>query len=159
MKKPHLLGLLWMPPAYFGKMPLYCSLAGRKPRAGEQGDDSEGENVIEANGNLIIDTHGKTYFLNISKILYLKAERVYSSFCYEGKNIIVSKSTNYFEPILDNMNFFRIHRSYLINLDHVKEVVKKENSSYFVRMNNDDELSLSRQNKDEFFKKMKVGKR
>ncbi|MFM9945033.1 MAG: LytR/AlgR family response regulator transcription factor [Bacteroidia bacterium] len=114
-----------------------------------------GENVIEANGNLIIDTHGKTYFLNISKILYLKAERVYSNFCYEGKNILVSKSTNYFEGILDKMNFFRIHRSYIINLNHVKDVVKKENSSYFVRMDNNDELSLSRQNKDEFFEKMK----
>lgn len=118
-------------------------------------DKEKNENVIEANGNLIIDTHGKTYFLNISKIIYLKAERVYSNFCYEGKNIIVSKSTNYFETILDKMNFFRIHRSYIINLDHVKEVVKKENSSYFVRMDNNDELSLSRQNKDDFFEKMK----
>lgn len=130
----------------------------RKNPAGEENNNGN-ENVIEANGNLIIDTHGKTYFLNISKILYLKAERVYSNFCYEGKNIIVSKSTNYFETILDKMNFFRIHRSYVINLDHVKEVIKKENSSFFVRMDNNDELSLSRQNKDEFFKKMKSVKR
>ena len=121
-------------------------------------DQTPGEEVIEANGNLIIDTHGKTYFLNISKILYVKAERVYSNFCYEGKNIIVSKSTNYFEPILNRMNFLRIHRSYIINLNQVKDMVKKENSSHFVRMNNDDELSLSRQHKEEFMERMKLNK-
>lgn len=130
-------------------------IKGRVTKDESKDAEKEDEKVIEANGNLIIDTHSKTYFLSISKILYLKAERVYSNFCYEGKSIIVSKSTNYFEPILDKMNFFRIHRSYFINLDHVKEVVKKENSSYFVRMDNGDELSLSRQHKDEFFSKMK----
>jgi two-component system LytT family response regulator len=127
-----------------------------KPKLLTAKEQQQEEKIIEAKGNLIIDTHGKTYFLNISKIIYLKAERVYSSINYEGKNIIVSKSTNYFEPILENMNFFRIHRSYLINLNHVKEVVKKEGSAVVVRMNNNDELSLSRQNKEAFFSRMKT---
>jgi len=123
-------------------------------KAGEVG--LEENKVVEANGRLIIDTHGKTYFIDIAKIFYLKAERVYSKFYYEGKTIMVSKSTNYFEQFLIDKNFFRIHRSYLINLNQIKEVVKKENSSYFVRMNNDDELSLARHNKTDFFERMKL---
>lgn len=112
--------------------------------------------VIEANGRLIIDTHGKTYFINISNIMYLKAERVYSKIYYDGKSVLVSKSTNYFENILQEMNFYRTHRSYLVNLYQVKDIVKKENSSYFIRMKNEDEIMLSRQHKKDFLAKMKT---
>ncbi|NUM31832.1 MAG: response regulator transcription factor [Bacteroidetes bacterium] len=111
--------------------------------------------VIEANGRLIIDTHGKTYFINISNIFYLKAERVYSKIIYDEKSVLVSKSTNYFENILQNLNFFRTHRSYLVNLNQVKDLLKKNNSSFFVRMKNLDEIILSRQHKKEFLEKMK----
>lgn len=118
-------------------------------------NESNESKVVEANGRLIIDTHGKTYFLNITNIIYLKAERVYSKIYYDSKNILVSKSTNYFENILNDLNFYRIHRSYLVNLKKVKDIVKKENSSIFVRMNNGEELSISRQHKKDFIAKMK----
>ncbi|MCC6722149.1 MAG: response regulator transcription factor [Bacteroidia bacterium] len=110
-------------------------------------------NVLEANGRLIIDTHGKTFFVNISNIQYFKAERAYSKIYYNNSNILVSKNTNYFEKLLNNPCFYRIHRSFLININQVKEFVKK-NNSYFVIMNNGDELAIAKQNKKELLSKL-----
>ncbi|MBK7468511.1 MAG: LytTR family transcriptional regulator [Saprospiraceae bacterium] len=47
----------------------------------------------------------------------------------------------------------RIHRSYLININHVKEYKKGEGG--FVLMSNKAEIEISRRKKDEFLFRMK----
>ncbi len=52
--------------------------------------------------------------------------------------------------LLKDFNFFRIHNSYIINLKYLKGVVAKE--TYFAKLVNDIQISISRRRKDEFFK-------
>lgn len=110
--------------------------------------------ILKAVDNLQIETHGKTYFLSISKINFIEADRAYSKISYEGKLILVSKSSNQFEEILAASHFFRIHRSFIINPAAVKEIVKSENSSLSVVMNGGQTLPVARKIKDTFLKKM-----
>jgi two-component system, LytTR family, response regulator len=56
----------------------------------------------------------------ISSILYFKAEGSYSWVHFEdNKPIMVSKPVSFYAEILQSERFMRIHRSYLVNLNHI----------------------------------------
>jgi two-component system LytT family response regulator len=58
-----------------------------------------------------------------------------------------------YEIILQDSNFFRIHKSSLINLRHIKEYQKGEGG--FVVMSNGKSLEVSRRKKEPFLSRMK----
>lgn len=101
----------------------------------------------------IHDSKGFTV-VYLSEIIYCEADSSYTIFCLEnGKKIISAKTLSDYESILDSNYFIRIHRSYLININHVKEYKKGEGG--FVVMSNKAEIEISRRKKDEFLFRMK----
>ncbi|MBN2682989.1 MAG: response regulator transcription factor [Bacteroidales bacterium] len=87
-------------------------------------------------------------FLDISQIIRLEADRSYTSFFMANrKTILVSKSMKEYE-ILEQDSFFRIHRSHLINLKHIKKFYKRDGGE--VEMSDGAVLPVSRQKKTEF---------
>lgn len=53
--------------------------------------------------------------------------------------IVVEKSITAFEEELERYNFYRIHRSYIVNLERIRKIVM-ENRNKFVEINDYDEL-------------------
>ena len=54
-------------------------------------------------------------------ITYLEASDSYTTvFTRDGKKVISSKHIRVFETNLDAKKFFRVHKSYIINLEHLK---------------------------------------
>lgn len=87
-------------------------------------------------------------------IISCEADSCYTIFhMKDNKTIVSSKTMAEFEPILDDKSFFRIHRSFIINLGHVKEYHRGNGGS--VIMSNGKEVEVSRRKKDEFIVKMK----
>ena len=69
-----------------------------------------------------ISSNGKTVFEDIKDIVYIET---YNRGCLihtAGNEYRENKSIGEYEKKLEDMGFFRIHKSYLINLDKVKEV-------------------------------------
>lgn len=92
------------------------------------------------NSKLTIKTDGETHYLEVDDIYYLKVERKNTSFLLDSKEIICHKSMDYFENYLSDCSaFFRIHRSYLINVKKVKSF-----KNTYVIMQNGDKLEMSR---------------
>ncbi len=92
--------------------------------------------------------------LKLDDIHYCEAERSYTVFHIEGKKTVtVSKPLIEYENILDNTHFFRIHKSFLINLHHVKEYQRGEGGT--VIMSNNTEIEVSRRKKELFLLKIK----
>lgn len=61
--------------------------------------------------------------IDINEILYLEGENNYTSFHLQNKNkIVVSKTLKEYEELLEESGFFRIHKSNIINLRHLKKV-------------------------------------
>ena len=90
------------------------------------------------------------HFVNIEDILYCKAEDNYTRFvAINDKKYIVSRLLKEYDDLLHMNNFFRIHKSYLVNMNHVEKVIKKDGAS--VLMSNKEELPVSSRKKDEFF--------
>lgn len=92
--------------------------------------------------------------LKLDEIIYCEAERSYTSFHLEGnRTVTVSKPLTEYDQILHDTQFLRIHKSFLINLHHVKEYVRGEGG--MVIMTNNAEIEVSRRKKEMFLLKVK----
>jgi len=103
---------------------------------------------------MILSTMEGFYPVKLEDILYCKADDSYTHFYLkDGKHHIVSKQLKEFEEMLVTHNFFRIHKSYLINLNHV-EIVNRING-FTVVMTNNEQLPIAFRKKDEFIDRLK----
>ncbi len=85
-------------------------------------------------------------------IVYIEADVNYCQvYIKEKKSICVSKTLKSFEKQLkNNHEFYRIHQSYLINLNHISKVIKTKLPQ--VSMINGDILTIARSKKSAFLK-------
>lgn len=92
--------------------------------------------------------------LKLDEIIYCEAERSYTIFHLEGnKTVTVSKPLLEYDQILKDTAFLRIHKSFLVNLHHVKEYQRGEGG--LVIMSNNAEIEVSRRKKEQFLMKVK----
>lgn len=62
----------------------------------------------------------------------------------EGKPQLIRKTMKAMEDILDSSQFIRIHRSYIVNIDQVKQFGNNANREKIITLKNDQTLSVSR---------------
>ncbi|MDX1904626.1 MAG: LytTR family DNA-binding domain-containing protein [Thermonemataceae bacterium] len=84
-----------------------------------------------------------------SEIMYCSADSNYT-FVYlrNEKPICISKTLSETENILPKEQFFRVHKSHLVNINYVKKFVKTDGG--MLVMENNTELEISRRKKNEF---------
>ena len=103
---------------------------------------------------LTIPTSEGFLFVNINDILYCHAIGNYTQFhLINNRKLLSSYTLAYYNELLTGQNFFRIHRSYLINLTHIK--MYKKSDGGIVVMNDGEEIEVSRSNKEAFLKLFK----
>jgi len=72
------------------------------------------------------------YILNTDKISHVNGEGAYCTIVDENCNsILVSKNIGDVEKLLPQKSFFRIHKSYLVNLNHIKKL-ENEDGGYIL---------------------------
>lgn len=92
-------------------------------------------------------------FLKVSEIIYCKGDGAYTYFFIEdGTKLTVSKNLKEFEDLLSDKGFFRIHKSYLINLRHMKKYVRGDGG--YVVLSNGDHADVSKRKKEGFMKQI-----
>jgi two-component system LytT family response regulator len=92
--------------------------------------------------------------LKLEEIIYCEAERSYTIFhLVDNKTVTVSKPLLEYDQVLQDTSFLRIHKSFLINLNHVTEYQRGEGG--LVIMSNNHEIEVSRRKKDIFLMKIK----
>lgn len=76
--------------------------------------------VIFVKNNQLLLYKEKTK-ISISDIVLLEAQKNYTClYLSNGKKLVVPKTLKFFEDLLCNHRFFRIHRAFLINYAHLK---------------------------------------
>jgi two-component system LytT family response regulator len=87
-----------------------------------------GQPKAENDKNLVLISHSKGFTLiDFKEIIWLEASDNYTNLFLHGqKKIVASKTLKEFEAILPDSEFFRIHRSALININFVKEYSNHE---------------------------------
>jgi two-component system, LytTR family, response regulator len=74
-------------------------------------------------------------------------------FLRTGKKITVAKTLKEIEETLDGLDFYRIHQSHLVNLQHINKVVKGEGG--YVIMNDGSNIAISRNKKEAFLERFR----
>jgi two-component system LytT family response regulator len=92
--------------------------------------------------------------VKLDDIIYCEAERSYTIFHLDGKRTVtVSKSLIEYDNLLQETQFFRIHKSFLVNLNHIKEYQRGEGG--LVIMTDNAEIEVSRRKKEFLLSRMK----
>ncbi len=93
-------------------------------------------------------------FVKPSDILYCIADGNYTTLKMLNKTkIVITRILGDFEDMLSTETFFRVHKSYLVNMRYISMYVKSEGG--FIVMDNGDKLPLATRKKEAFMEKLK----
>lgn len=97
--------------------------------------------------NLKISEPNGFYFIETDKISYFEAEEgiVYAHLENGQRKILTENTLKFLEEKLDPMQFFRIHRSFLINRNHIENMKKYDKNSLLIKMKGQKETLKSSQ--------------
>jgi len=75
-------------------------------------------------------------FVELKQLVYCKSDNNYTQFYLaDGQQYTVAKTLGDVQEILEERNFLRVHRQFLINLNHIKKYVRGE-GNYLILSNN-----------------------
>lgn len=89
------------------------------------------KNAVTHHKRISVWTHDRLIVLNISQIIFAKAEGKGKTVLYTEKgNFITGFTLKEIEEKLNFSQFCRTHKSYLVNLDKIREVIPWFNNTY-----------------------------
>lgn len=111
----------------------------------KQLEDSRRNNIK----NLALPTYEGYVFVKLEEIIYCQSDNNYATvFLKTGKKILISRTLKEVaEMLAEQDNFYRVHNSFLVNLNEIKNYVKTD-GGYLV-MSNDGKVKVSRSKKEE----------
>ncbi|MCB0661242.1 MAG: response regulator transcription factor [Saprospiraceae bacterium] len=102
---------------------------------------------------LVIPSSEGLDLVSIKEIIYIEGDGHYSSiFTKVRGSFISSKGLREYEIVLPEACFFRVHQSYLINLDKVLKVCREDGG--FVLMEGQKKIPIARRRQKEFMEKI-----
>ena len=93
----------------------------------------ESKKVVAKRGN-------KIYLISFDDIYYIKADLDEVIIKIKDTDAYVRKKIGDMEKILSDRNFFRVHRSYIVNVDKIKSMQSIEQSKLEILFNDIDDL-------------------
>ncbi|MCI5058991.1 MAG: LytTR family DNA-binding domain-containing protein [Flavobacteriales bacterium] len=109
--------------------------------------DGEQNNLTK----LALPTFDGLSFVKIEDILRCESDENYTKFFLkDGSKRLVSKTIKFYEELLTPHNFFRVHRSHMVNLEYVTDYYKGDGGS--VKLVDGTEVMVSRRRKEDFLK-------
>ena len=98
---------------------------------------------------------GSINFIEVDEIVSLQADSNYTIIHMKDmQKLVVSKTLKDFEELLDDNQFVRVHKSYIVNLRYIKEYSTFDGG--IVKMADGNQWSISRRQLDFFLDKMKL---
>jgi len=101
---------------------------------------------------IALPTESGFIFIDISDIIRCSAESNYTRFYLKNKTEILTCHTlKDYETLLEELDFFRVHNSHLVNLHYVQSYIKGK--CCFVLMKDGTQVEVSSRRKDSFLKR------
>jgi len=89
---------------------------------------------------LMVSTGTGFRVLNVSEILFIETENRACRIHALKESWLQNGTLNYYETRLKEKGFFRIHKSYLVNLDYVQEMLILGGNSYGILLRGSDQV-------------------
>ena len=98
---------------------------------------------------IALPVNNSLQFFDFDEIIRIESESNYSHiFLIDKRKITLTKTLKEVEEKFLGQDFFRVHQSHLINLNHIDKIYKGENA--YLVMKDQTQISISRHRKDEF---------
>jgi two-component system LytT family response regulator len=100
----------------------------------------------EVINKIAISSHAGVTFIDLNEIIYAESDSNYSILILADKRrLVISKTLKELQDLLEESHFLRIHRQYIINLNHVQHL---DRTKSMLTMVNKDVLIVARNQKD-----------
>lgn len=89
---------------------------------------------------------GRTIFVKLEEIYYCKSDGNYTTvYLKDNEKYLLSKKIKDVEAIINSKQIIRVHQSYLVNIDYIKEYVKID--GYYLILENKTNIPVSKANR------------
>jgi two-component system LytT family response regulator len=96
---------------------------------------------------------GEYTSLRHAYIIYCEAYGNYTKIYLKNNQMLtLSKSLKYFESLLEHGNFLRVHRTYLVNMPHIKDI----STNGILTLSNNKEIAISIRNRKKAMDALKL---
>ncbi|MBA4258969.1 MAG: DNA-binding response regulator [Chitinophaga sp.] len=103
---------------------------------------------------VVLQTSETIYVVNQDDIIFIQAEGSYTKIITVTHGVLtITKKLLDFEYLETDGPFFRTHRSYLVNLNHVKKIDKKD---FVLIMSNEAQVHLAQDKKNQLIERFTV---
>lgn len=109
-----------------------------------------------SSNRILVRSAGHVYFLKPEDIHWIEAEGDYVNIHTGKKSHLVRETLKCMEDRLVTEGFQRIHRSSLVNLEAIRELIATANGDYQVVLKDDSILKLSRNYRDQLYARLKA---
>lgn len=104
---------------------------------------------------IVLNSQKSSEIVDLAEILYLEAESSYTFFhLLNGQRIVCSKNLAEYEKMLTQKGFYRIHKSYMVNLAQIASIDKADGIEIILK--NKTKLPLATRRKDQFMEVFKM---
>lgn len=103
---------------------------------------------------IIVRSSGHVYFIKPEEVLFVQADGDYIQLHTEKRSHLVRETMRNIETRLDPYGFQRIHRSVIVKVNLICEMITSDNGDYKVVLQNGQQLKMSRQYRDRLIEQM-----
>ena len=93
---------------------------------------------------LVIPNAAKDSFVNVDEIEWIEAADYYSCIHVGAKSLMLRETIKQLAETLDPRKFIRVHRSTIVNIDRVQEILREGRSEGWVLLSNGRKLKMSK---------------
>ncbi len=105
-------------------------------------------NNHQSEKKILLKTADSIHLMKLSDIIYCMADGGYTHFYgNNGHVVVVSNPLSIYDPLLSDYGFFRVHKSYLVNLDKVIRFDREEGG--YVILEDEHKIGVASRKKDQ----------
>lgn len=104
---------------------------------------------------ITVDARGRKIVLDLEDVTHLIAEKNYVGVWAAGREYLVRQTLSSFEDTLDPNAFARIHRSAIVNVGHVSEIIGGGHGDRTLVLSDGSSVRMSRTYRDQFERRIR----
>ena len=93
---------------------------------------------------ILVPNGSKDVFVTVDEIEWIEADSYYSCLHVAGKRYLLRQTIKQLTATLDPKTFIRVHRSAIVNLNHVREILREGQNEGWVVLSNGRRLKMSK---------------
>jgi two-component system LytT family response regulator len=102
------------------------------------------EKLHDEKTRVVVKNNSDITIIPSSDIFYIEAYDDYVKIFTENTYYLKKKTMNYYEQVLDSSHFFRVHRSFIINLQQLTRIEPLEKNTHIALLKSGKKIPLSR---------------